>query len=177
MVEYLTNDPEIESSNPAATRHQEKMAGNKDSMPAPGLGQDYQNYIKSCNRFFKSIISVGSIVVEHTTTDPEIEGSNPAATRYQEKMVGNKDSMPVPGLGHDNQNYIKYCNRFFKSIVSVGRIVVEYFTIDPEMEGLNLAATRHQEKMAGNKDYKPAPGLGQDNQNYIKSSSLFPINL
>ncbi len=46
MVEYLTTDPEIEGLNPAATRHQEKMAGNKDSMPVPGLGQDNQNYMK-----------------------------------------------------------------------------------------------------------------------------------
>jgi hypothetical protein len=76
-------------------------------MPAPGLGQDNQNYIKSCNRFFKSIVSVGSIVVEYLTTYPEIEGLNLAATRHQEKMAGNKDSMPVPGLGQDNQNYMK----------------------------------------------------------------------
>ncbi len=96
MVEYLTNDPEIEGSNLAATRHQEKMAVIKDSMPVPGLGQDNQNYIKSCYRFFKSIVSVGSIVVEYLTNDPEIESSNPAATRHQEKWQVIKTLCQLP---------------------------------------------------------------------------------
>ncbi len=60
-------------------------------------------------------------MVENSTTDPEIKGSNPPAALHHETTA--------------KKNYF--------SLISGGSTVVEHLTPDPEIKGLNPAAPLH----------------------------------
>ncbi len=67
--------------------------------------------------------SNSSIVVDHSTTDPEVKGSNPATAWHIDKQQS-KQVWPINST-----------------------IVVEHSTTDPEGKGSNPATAWHNDKM------------------------------
>ncbi len=81
MVDILTTDPEIKGLNPAFAWHQD-MKNYVSSYYSKNVQQ--LKYLITLINYAEYWASNKSIVVDHSTTNPEIKGSNPAFAWHQD---------------------------------------------------------------------------------------------